>query len=59
MRVWSQNIKNSYDSTPGRQTIQLKMDKRPEQTFLQGGPKEGPETSDRMLSIASDQRDAD
>ena len=29
-------IRNSHDSTPGRQTIQLKNG--PEQTFLQGGP---------------------
>ena len=37
-------VKNSHDSTPGRQTTQLKMSKGPEQTLLQGGHTEGPET---------------
>ena len=34
------------------------MDKGPEQTLLQGGHTEGPETYERMLSITSHQRDA-
>ena len=51
-------IKNSHDSTPGRQTIQLKkLGKGPKQTCLQGGHTEGPETYKRMLSITSHQRD--
>ena len=36
----------------------LKMGKGPEQTLLQGGHTEGPETYERMLSITSHQRDA-
>ena len=35
-----------------------KMGKGPEQTLLQGGHTEGPETYERMLSITSHQRDA-
>ena len=35
-------MKDSYDSTPERQTIQLKMSKVPEQTLLQGRHTEGP-----------------
>ena len=38
--------------------IQLKMGKGLEQTLLQGGHREGPETYERMLSITSHQRDA-
>ena len=34
------------------------MGKGPEQTLLQGGHAEGPETYERMLSITSHQRDA-
>ena len=34
------------------------MGKGPEQTLLQGGHIEGPETYEKMLSIASHQRDA-
>ena len=34
------------------------MNKDPEQTLLQEGHTEGPETYERMLSIASHQRDA-
>ena len=34
------------------------MGKGPEQTFLQGGHTEGPETYEKMLSITSHQRDA-
>ena len=49
---------NSQDSTPGRQTTQLKMGKGLEQTLLQGRHTEGPETSEKMLSITSHQRDA-
>ena len=33
------------------------MSKGPEQTLLQGGHTEGPETYERMLSITSHQRD--
>ena len=51
-------IKNSHDSTLGRQTTQLKMEKGPQQTLLQGGHTEGPETYESMLSIASHQTDA-
>ena len=36
----------------------LKMGKGPEQTLLQGGHTEGPQTHKRMLSITSHQRDA-
>ena len=36
----------------------LKMGKGPEQTLLQGGHTEGPETHEKMLSITSHQRDA-
>ena len=58
-RVWSpEYIKNSQDSTLGRQATQLKMDKALEQTLLQGGHTEGPETYERMLSITSHLRDA-
>ena len=35
-----------------------KMGKGPEQTLLQGGHTESPETYERMLSITSRQRDA-
>ena len=35
----------------------LKMGKRPEQTLLQGGHTEGPETHEKMLNITSHQRD--
>ena len=35
-----------------------KMGKGPEQTHLQGGHTEGPETYERMLSITSHQRDS-
>ena len=35
-----------------------KMGKGPEQTLLQGGHTEDPETYERMLSIPSHQRDA-
>ena len=34
-----------------------KMGKGPEQTLLQGGHTEGPETHERMFSISSHQRD--
>ena len=51
-------IKNSHDSTPGRQTTQLKVGKGLEQTLLQGRHTEGPETYEKMLSITSHQRDA-
>ena len=34
------------------------MGKGPEQTLLQGGHTEGPETYERMLSITSHQRNA-
>ena len=34
-----------------------KMGKGPEQTFLQGGHTEGPESYEKMLSISSHQRD--
>ena len=59
-RVWSQKyIKNSHESTPGRQTTQLKSGQKvSEQTLLQGGHTEGPEIYERMLSITSHQRDA-
>ena len=50
-------IKNPHDSTPGRQTTQLIMGTGPEQTLLQGGHTEGPETYERMLSTTSQQRD--
>ena len=36
----------------------LKMGKGPEQTLLQGGHTEGPETYERILNITSHQRDA-
>ena len=39
-------------------TNQLKKGKRLEQILLQGGHTEGPETYEKMLSIASHQRDA-
>ena len=35
-----------------------KAGKGPEQTLLQGGHTEGPETYEKMLSITSHQRDA-
>ena len=35
------------------------MGKGPEETFLQGGHTEVPESYERMLSITSHQRDAD
>ena len=35
----------------------LKMGKGPEQTLLQGGHTEGPETNERMLSITRHRRD--
>ena len=59
-RVWSPiYIKNSHDSTLGRQITQLKkMGKRLEQILLQGGHTEGPERYEKMLSITSHQRDA-
>ena len=58
-RVWSPKyVRNSHDSTLGRQTTQLKMDKGPEQTLLRRGHTGGPETYERMLSITSQQRDA-
>ena len=34
------------------------MSKGPEETLLQGGHAEGPETYEKVLSIASHQRDA-
>ena len=37
-------IKNSYNFTRGRQTIQLKIGRGYEQEPLQGGHTEGPET---------------
>ena len=40
------------------QTTQLRSGKGPEQTLLQGGHTEGPETYERILSITSHQRDA-
>ena len=43
---------------PERQTIQLKMGKGPEQSLLQGGPTDGPETYEGMLNITSCHRDA-
>ena len=57
-RVWSPKyIKYSHDSTPGRQKKLLKNGKRLEQTLLQGGHTEGPETYEKMLSITSHHRD--
>ena len=54
----SKYIKNSHNSTPGRQTNRFKMGKGLEQTLLQGRPTEGPETYEKMLSITSHQRNA-
>ena len=54
----SKYMKNICNSKPGRKIIQLKMGKGPEQTLLQGGHAEGPETCERMLSITNHQRDA-
>ena len=51
-------IRNSHDSTPGRQTTQLKVGRRLEQTLLQGRHTEDPETYEKMLSITSHQREA-
>ena len=51
-------IKNSHNSILRRQTTQLKNGQGLEQTLLQGGHTEGPETYEKMLSIASYQRDA-
>ena len=51
----SKYIKNPYNSIPRRQTIQLKNG---QQTLLQGGHTEGPETYERMLSTTSHQKDA-
>ena len=39
-------------------TLWLPVGKRLEQTLLQGGHTEGPETQEKMLSIASHQRHA-
>ena len=50
-------MKNTHYSTPGRQTTQLKNGQRTEQTLLQGGHTEGPETYERMPSITSHQKD--
>ena len=50
-------MRNSHDSTIGRQTTQLKKSVKPEQIFLQGGHMEGPETYEKMLSIPSHQRE--
>ena len=54
-----QNIKRTH-TTPLQEEKQpnLKLGKRPEQTLLQGGHTEGPETYEKMLSITSHQRDA-
>ena len=58
-RVWSPKyINNSQDSTPGTQKPNYKMGKGLEQTLLQGGHTEGPETYVKMVNIASYQRDA-
>ena len=58
-RVWSPKYrKNSYDSTPGRQTIQLKSGQR---TWTDTSPRwhiRGTETCEKMLSITSHQKDA-
>ena len=55
--VWSPKyIKNSHDTL--RQATRSKMGKGLEQTLLQGGHTEGPETYEKMLSIANYQRDA-
>ena len=53
----SKYMKNSHDSTSETQP-NYKMGKGPEQTILQGGHREGPETYERMLSITSHQKDA-
>ena len=51
-------MKNSYDFTPGKQTTQfLKMGKGLEQTLLQEGDTEGPETYENMFSITGHLRD--
>ena len=52
----SKYIKNSHDPTSETQP-NYKMGKGPEQTILQGGHREGPETYERMLSITSHQRE--
>ena len=52
--VSSPNRKDSYDSTPGRQTIQL--NNGPKQTVLQGGHTEGPETYENILNMTSHKR---
>ena len=46
--------------TPHQEDKQFnyKMGKGPEQTLLQGGHSEGPETYEKVLSITSHQRDA-
>ena len=51
-------MKNICNSKPGRKIIQLKMGKGPEQTLLQGGHTEGPQTYEKMFNITSHQRDA-
>ena len=58
-RVWSPKyIKNSHDSTPGRQTIQLKNGQRPWTDTSPRRTYRGSKTYERMLSITSHQRDA-
>ena len=57
-RVWSPKYINSHNSTPGRQTTQLKNGQR---TWTDNSPRrtyKGPETYERMLSITRHQRDA-
>ena len=59
-RAWSlKYIKNSHNSSPGRQITIKKLAKDLQQTFLQGRYTEGPETYEKILSITSHQRDAD
>ena len=54
----SKNIKNSQDSTPGRQTTQLKNGQRTRtDTSLEKCHTEGTKIYESMLSITSHQRD--
>ena len=50
--------KTKQNKTKQTNKKQLKIGKRLEQTLLQGGHTEGPETYERILSITSHQREA-
>ena len=58
MNIVPKIIKNLENSTPRKQTTQLKMGKEPEQALLQRGHTDGQQIHEKMLNVTNHQRNA-